>query len=292
MDANILSKVNQLSDEELLKRVKTLADREREATATLIAHLAEFDVRRLYLAEGFASLFTYCVEVLRLSEHASYRRIQAARTIRRFPIILGMLEQGLVNLTTLGLLAAHLTEENHREVLNAACFRNRRQVEELVARLNPQPPAPSIIRKLPTTSQISATSMADDDETSSPQSTGEGQENPTEGRPSLVFTPYRARPATIVPLAPESYKVQFTASAETYKKLRLAQDLLRHQIPNGDPAEIFDRALTALLESIAKKKLAATDHPRESRDHVQGSRHIPAEVKRAVWLREGGAARS
>ena len=82
--------------------------------------------------------------------------------------------------------------------------------------------------------------------------------------------------------------MQFTASAETYKKLRLAQDLLRHQIPDGDPAEIFDRALTALLEDLAKKKLAATDRPRESRDHPPGSRHIPAEVKRAVWLRDGG----
>jgi hypothetical protein len=106
--------------------------------------------------------------------------------------------------------------------------------------------------------------------------------------PSLGFTPPRDRPTTIVPVAPEHYKVQFTASAETYKKLRLAQDLLRHQIPNGDPAEIFDRALTALLESLARKKLAATDRPRESRDPAPGSRCIPAEVIRAVWHRDGG----
>jgi len=99
---------------------------------------------------------------------------------------------------------------------------------------------------------------------------------------------HQPRPAVVVPLAPERYKVQFTASAETYEKLRLAQNLLRHEIPNGDPAAIFDRALTVLLEDLAKRKLAATDRPRGGRGPVSNSRHIPAEVKRAVWLRDGG----
>jgi hypothetical protein len=72
------------------------------------------------------------------------------------------------------------------------------------------------------------------------------------------------------------------------EKLRLAQDLLRHAIPNGDLAQIFDRALTALLEDLAKKKIAATDRPRPSKPTSPGSRHIPAAVKRAVWIRDGG----
>jgi hypothetical protein len=50
----------------------------------LIIHLAEFDQRRLYLPAGFSSLFAYCIEVLRLSEHAAYHRIVAARTARAF----------------------------------------------------------------------------------------------------------------------------------------------------------------------------------------------------------------
>jgi len=37
---------------------------------------------------------------------------------------------------------------------------------------------------------------------------------------------------------------------------------LRHAIPNGDPAAIFDRALTALLRELARKKFAAADKPR------------------------------
>jgi hypothetical protein len=99
--------------------------------------------------------------------------------------------------------------------------------------------------------------------------------------------PPRGR-AVVTPLAPQRYKVQFTANAETYEKLRLAQDLLRHQIPDGDLGQIVDRALTALLRDLTKQKLAATDRPRESRGTVQGSRHIPAAVKRDVWRRDGG----
>src|SRR3989337_439131 len=98
MDPHVLSSVVRLSDEALVARVKTLAAREREATAVLIAHLAELDARRLYLAEGCSSLFTYCVQVLHLSEHAAYGRIEAARAARRFPVILEGLEGGASNL--------------------------------------------------------------------------------------------------------------------------------------------------------------------------------------------------
>ncbi len=92
----------------------------------------------------------------------------------------------------------------------------------------------------------------------------------------------------VTPMAPQRYRIQFTASAETYEKLRLARALLRHQIPDGDPAAVFDRALTVLLEGLAKQKLAATDHPRKSQGTARNSRHIPAEVRRTVWLRDGG----
>src|SRR3990172_10441795 len=152
MDPAALSSVIHLSDETLVARVKHLAAREREATCALIAHLAELDERRFYLAEGCASLFTHCTQVLHLSEHAAYGRIEAARAGRRFPVILEMLCDGSVNLTTVGLLAAHLTHENHREVLDGARHKSKRQVEELVARLRPQPPVPSSVRKLPAVS--------------------------------------------------------------------------------------------------------------------------------------------
>src|SRR5690348_13279848 len=114
-----------LSDAELLVEVKALAGAERHATARLIAVLSEVDARRLYLAEGCSSLFTYCTQVLHLSEHAAYRRIEAARTARKWPVLLELLADGSVHLTTITLLAPHLTTENHRDLLAAARHKSK-----------------------------------------------------------------------------------------------------------------------------------------------------------------------
>jgi hypothetical protein len=94
--------------------------------------------------------------------------------------------------------------------------------------------------------------------------------------------------AEVTPLSPDRYKVQVTISGDTFEKLRLAKDLLRHAVPSGDEAAILDRALTALLADLAQRKFAAAEKPRPSGGTTPGSRHIPAEVKRAVWLRDLG----
>jgi hypothetical protein len=77
-------------------------------------------------------------------------------------------------------------------------------------------------------------------------------------------------------------------SAPTHEKLRRAQELLRREIPDGNPDSIIDRALTLLLEDVARRKLAAARNPRADRAPRTGSRHIPSHVKRAVWIRDGG----
>jgi hypothetical protein len=120
--------VADLSDGDLLTEVKLAAGREREAMALLIALLAQVDVRRLYLGESCSSLFTYCTQVLHLSEHAAYRRIEAARVARRFPVVLDLLAEGVVTLTTVTLLSPHLTSANYRDVLADARHKSKREV--------------------------------------------------------------------------------------------------------------------------------------------------------------------
>jgi hypothetical protein len=77
-------------------------------------------------------------------------------------------------------------------------------------------------------------------------------------------------------------------SSSTVDKLKEAQDLLRHAIPSGDAGEIIDRALTLLIKDIKRKKCGLTDRPRPSRGTKPDSRRPPAEVRRAVWERDGG----
>lgn len=146
---NMLAAVSRLSDSALIAQVKALAARERQTTADLIAALAELDCRRLYLGAGCSSLFTYCTRVLHLSEHAAYGRIEAARTARRFPGILGELADGSLTLTAVCLLGPVLSDDNHDRLVAAARHKSKREVELLVASERPQPAVPSSVRKLP-----------------------------------------------------------------------------------------------------------------------------------------------
>jgi hypothetical protein len=135
---------------DLLTRLEMLASRERDAPVELIAHLAALDARpALYAAIGYGSLFSYCTRALRLSEDAACNRIEAARTCRRFPVILERLALGSLSLTSVRLLARHLTPENHQAVLARACGRTRREIDILLAELVPRPDVPASVRRLP-----------------------------------------------------------------------------------------------------------------------------------------------
>src|SRR6476660_1416467 len=103
----------QLSDQDLLAETRRVAELEQRTTAQLVALLAELDSRKLYRAESCPSLFVYCTHVLHLAESAAYNRITAARAAGEFPLILTLLTDGAVTLTTISLLAAHLTADNH-----------------------------------------------------------------------------------------------------------------------------------------------------------------------------------
>lgn len=278
--------LSHLTDHALLAEAQRVVTHERQATAQVIALLMELDTRRLYLGEGYSSLFVYCTQVLHLSEHATYGRIEAARSAQRFPVILDLLADASITLTTVTLLASELTPENHRAVLESARHKSKRDVMLLVAALHPRPAVPSVVRKLPAPKPVASTVRAESDALLRDCADGQAHA-PSSAAPTVVTLP-PTRPTVIAPLAPERYKIQFTVTRATYEKLRRSQDLLRHAIPDGDPAEIFDRALTVLLDDVARTKLAATDRPRRSGPTAPGSRHIPAAVKRAVWARDGG----
>jgi hypothetical protein len=266
----------ELSDAELLERVVTLAHRERAFTVQLVGALAELDRRKLYLAQGCSSLFVYCTRVLHLSEHEAYNRIEVARAAMRFPTILDRLESGSVNLTAVRLLAPLLTVENHEQVLDKARHKARREVESLIAALRPQPDAPTMVRRLPnpTTEAVNA----------EPSRQDESERAPTPIRAS----PAPSAPPVTVALAPDRYKIQFTASREFHDKLRRAQALLRHAVPTGDLGEIIGRALDLLLPRLEVRKTGMTTRPRTNASRPTKTRHIPAAVKREVWKRDNG----
>jgi 5-methylcytosine-specific restriction endonuclease McrA len=294
MKMNMLAAAAALPDQDLLASLHALAHTEREATAEIVARLAELEIRpKLYASQSFGSLFAYCTKALRLSEDAACSRIEVARVSRRFPQILDRLASGVLTLSAVRVLGRHLTSENCEAVLDRASGRSCREVEALVAELAPRPDLAASVRKLPTL--VAAVASA----TGSAPSAARMPAEPAVGTPpSPALLAPTARPV-IRASAPERYRVQFTVGQQTHDKLRRVQALLRREIPDGDPGAIFDRALTLLLDKVEKTKLGATVRPRPSRPirHATDkaarpdgapSRHVPSEVKRAVWQRDGG----
>jgi hypothetical protein len=292
--------LSELSDPDLLAGLSRVVATDRQVTAELIAHLAEVDRRRLYAGQGCSSMFVYCTERLGLSADATQKRIQVARASRRFPELLDCLASGRIHLSGLNLLAPHLTEDNARALLSRAAKKSKRDIEALVAELAPQPDVESRIRKLPGPRSRPATTAANDAApavaedaraaVSAPAAATSGDRlsgsAPATGLAVQVAPPPRA---VIAPLSPARYKVQFTAGKALHDKIERARELLAHRVPSGDLAEIFDRVLAIAIARLERERFGLTDKPRtKSRPTAPGSRHIPAEVKRRVYERDGG----
>ena len=158
---NLQTALQSLSSADLLARTRELVKDSRCVEADLLLHLGEIDERKLYLERSFPSMFAFCVGDLRFSEGATYNRILVARAARQIPAIIHAMRSGQVHLGGLRLLAPHLTAENHLEVLAQAAGKSKREIEELVARLSPQPSIAPSVRKLPARSPTpSASALA------------------------------------------------------------------------------------------------------------------------------------
>lgn len=357
MQNDILASLPQLTDTDLVGRVKALIARERDATAEIVAHLAELATRDVHLRAGYPSLYVYCRDALGLSEWEAYNRIEVAQTARRFPLVMDLLAQGAVSLTAVRLLAPHLTADNHREVLAEASGKRKAQIEVMVARLSPRPDVRGSVRRLPRLARAArqppavgcdplagpAMQAPDSLRAASSDSDGAALASPVPSQcdawgcnarasdidPTTGVAPGQVAPgqahtgaaapmprATTTPLSPDRYKFQVTIGSETVEKIRLAKDMLGHALPSGDDAAILDRAFSALLLELAKKKFADTQRPRtpagkqvvvaagvSANEKVSANartpetvpasianaaRTPPAAVKRAVWVRDLG----
>ncbi len=233
-----------------------------------------------------------------MSEHAAYRRIGAARAARRFPIILELVADGSVTLTTVALLRPHLTVENHAGVLSAARHRSKREVEQQIACVAPKPDVATLLRRLPAQSRVATASagpagvlvgaVSFEPVAASPADDGRSAPPPVLGRSPQTAAP---RPK-IAALAGDRFLLRVTLGAGTHAMLRRAQQLLGHSVLDGDPVLIIDKALSLLVADLERAKTANVPRPRARTSRASpsssGSRHIPAALRREVWIKDAG----
>jgi 5-methylcytosine-specific restriction endonuclease McrA len=296
-----------LPDPVLLRDLSELVARERVTTAEVLAHLAEVDARRLYLPAAYPSMYAWCVGELRLSEDSAFKRIQAARLARRFPVIFPMLADGRLHLSAVNLLAPHLLSDNADELLAAATNQGKAAIERLLAERFPRPDLPTLVLTCIDAEHAPAhvTTPAGEHAPAHVGARGEElapgpvedagahlrarivQGNVTQLAPGQVV--HESSRAKVTPLSPGRVALQVTLAQDTHDKLRYAQSLLGHAVPSGDLAQVLDRALDSLIAQLEKRRFSRSARTRPNRrGHSENVRHVPAAVRSMVWRRDGG----
>ncbi len=264
------SKLSHLTDGALRREMIGALANERRAAALALAHLAEFDARKLYVPEGYPSMFRFCANRLGLSDAGASKRIQAARTAREFPAIWDLLAGGRLSVSAVCLLAPKLEPENADELLAAAAGRSKRALElclanrfpkaDVVMEVAPLEPAPEGSRSPENVNGLAP---------AHPQGDGTAASRPR-----------------IAPLSPERYGVRFTMGQGTHEAIQAFEQLAGRKVTAEHMNEALRRGFEAMAAAIEKRRFAATDRPRKQQGPAKG-RHIPAAVRREVRERDG-----
>jgi hypothetical protein len=298
---------------DLAARLASLLRNERYAMAEFLVALADFHDRKIWMKLGHASLFAFLHRDLGLSKGASHFRKVAAELIQRYPEVVEPLRDGRLCITSVVELARVITPENRAEVLPRFFHASKQEAKAVAAEILP---AESVPRRqvVTTVAAPAARAMVLPVTTSEPPALRQigAEVRPVELMPSLPSRP--TPPVSVQPLNAEARRLHVTVSKRFLEKLEVAREALSHSHPGADAEAILEAGLDLLIERAAKKKGLSTKArtrpctrpqaeraapqieavpstavpPPSGRPLAPRSRHIPAAVRRDVWLRDGG----
>jgi HNH endonuclease len=270
---------------DLSHRLADLLRREQAALADFLIALASFDEERRWLELGYTSLFYFLHRELGLSKGAAFYRKTAAELVQRYPEIVEPLRDGRLCLTSVVALAKVITPENCDGILPRFFHASKGDAQAIVAELKPDPTPPR--RDVVTL----AAPRAPAPQTAAAELTSSNSVHPANLAAAAVPAPAPAPAPTldrIEPLTADERRFHVTVSKRFLAKLAAARDALSHTLPDADTEAVLEAALDLLLEKHDRKK-GLVKKPRTSPARPSArARHIPAEVKRAVWIRDGG----
>ena len=243
------TKIQTLSNNELLKKTRELIQQEREMLLQILLHMQEIEHRKLYLEKGYASLFEFTVQNLGYSEDAAYRRIQAMRLLKSVPEVQEKIATGSINLMTASRLQKFFYEhskeheipsEDKLELIQSVENKSSLEVKRELAKRNPQ----TILQE------------------------------------------------TLRALNEMEYELRMIIDVPLKEKLDHLKSLLSHRDPQMPYQRLF-RELADLglgkWDPTKQKQISPEDQKKiEAPDYEIKSSHIPARLRRAVWIRDNG----
>ncbi|HEX9287766.1 MAG TPA: HNH endonuclease signature motif containing protein [Thermoanaerobaculia bacterium] len=263
-----------------------LLRREHLALSEFLVALAAFDAARGWVELGYRSLFELLLRELGLPKGPAYYRMIAAGLIQRYPEVVEPLRDGRLNLTSVTQLAKVITPENRAEVLPRFFNLSKREAKEVVAEIAPAaaPPVRTVVTAERPPAHPASTLLPAPPVEVLP-------EEPTSIEPGLSSapTPAHRQRTQVEPLTAERSRLHVTVSRRLLDKLAAARDALSHSHPGASEETILEVGLDLILERHAKRRgIGAKPSPPKGEKRSPRSRHVPAQVWRAVWERDGG----
>lgn len=255
------TKLESLSDEELLASAQRVYRRSREMTVHLVRHLIVIEARRLHLKAAYPSLYEFCVREWGMSNSSASRHSTAAKLAAKYPQILERLSANRLHMSTLVRLKHFLFDDTVDELLDLVEGKSRYEIDELLADMSPEADVPSRMRKLPE----------------------------FETRDS--FGGRRRRRRDLDPLGDARWRVEFTADRELRDAIEHVRDLMRYSNPSGDLLEVIRFCVDAGLNLLKRRRMGVVRAPRSGPDgnraRLKKTKATPVAVRRAVFERDG-----
>jgi hypothetical protein len=253
-----------LSDDQILARLDAIHVMGNRLLAGQLELLVAAEERRIHMRCAYPSIFELCRRRWQMSDGAAFRRMTAARLVRRYPSLLGNVERGEIGLSVLCELRDHLTPDNVDELVALVTGKSLREVEVLLAKRAPKPDVPATLTAIATPTELPLGAK------------------PTPPRPTRSAD----APTRIVPLSEAKYELRLTVSAGVREKLERARDLMRHRNASGDLGVVVERAVDALLEQLEKERLGVTSRPQKKPRGTKKGR-VSRATRRLVFERDG-----
>lgn len=244
MHANLLPSVAELSASALDLSIRSACSDSRSSELGIFWRLAEADHRQTFAELGFSSIWSYCVDHLRMSNGTAGRRIAVARLLRRFPSAAPFLSDGRLNPSTFEALKEVLTPENCEELFCAASDLSEEKVDQLVASLRPRPHVRDTVRSVrvaippaftPTLGVTDAASLPPLDTES-------------------AVAPPRLSPPRVKPLDGQFVSLTFTVSNEFMADLAQVSAAVSHVVTDGNKEAVLRECIRRTLESVARSR--------------------------------------
>ncbi|MFY9586175.1 MAG: HNH endonuclease signature motif containing protein [Actinomycetota bacterium] len=234
---NLPVNLRKTSDDSLISELKDLVKREREVLTQVLHYLKELEIRKLYLQNGYPSLFAYLTDELGYSEGAAQRRIQAMRLIKDLPEVEKKIESGELSLSVASQVQGFIQRENTK------------RKEQKTQTLTP-------IEKLELVEKLEGTSS-----------------RTCETKLAALDPESSIREKTRI-LTPEKTLIQFIAGHELMAKINRLKSLISHQNPEGRYDILFEKIIELALDKHDPARREKRRRQKQS-SHQPGARKEP-----------------